>query len=189
MQIGVPVGATGDGQGLPPATTPPPAPVVPQPIPTTYGDNHTPAKKRNKKILVIISSIAGLFIIAGIIFAIYVFFGNKTLLCTLDEEENNITFHTELTFNFTAHRVKNSQLYQKITMPTKVPNLYVTQYEKMIKEQFGSNAFDSLKVYSDGNKSIISEGSISINHNTQQGKEYNEVKKTLTSSGLVCKDN
>lgn len=188
MQIGVPAGATGDGQGLPPATTPPPAPVTPQPVPTTYGDNHTPAKQRNKNILIIVFSIVGLFVIAGIILAIYIISGNRTLSCEYTETENNITVHNEWTVYFVAHHVENGKLYQKITFPTKVPNLYVEQYRKTLKQEFGSD-YDSLNVYSDGDKSIIAEGTISVNHLTQVGKSYDETKKIMTDEGMTCKDN
>lgn len=188
MQIGVPAGATGDGQGLPP--TPPPAPaapITPQPVPTTYGDNHVSAKKHNKTTLIIVLSVVGFFAIGGIALAIYFFSGNKSLLCEQNLTENNITYHTEWTINFVAHHVENGKVYQKITFPTKVPNLYVDQYKKALQQQ-GGNDFDSINVYSDGDKSIIAEGAASVNHLTHRGKNYDEVKKAMTSEGFTCKD-
>lgn len=187
MQIGVPAGATGDGQGLPPATTPPPAPVVPQQIPTTYGGNHTPAKKRNKKILIIISSIVGLFVVAGIIFAIYVFSGNKTLSCEISQTVSGVTAYTEWTVTFIAHRADHGYIYQKMTSPTRIPNIYIDQYRKQLQKDYGKD-YDYLTVETDGDKSIITEGYISVNRIYRQGKTYNEIKDDFIKDGYICKD-
>ncbi len=188
MQIGTPAGATGDGKGLPETPTPPPAPVTPQPVPTTYGDNHAPAAKRNKTLLIVILSVVGLFLIGGIVFGIYILSGTKSITCEHNSTEGNISLKIEWTINFVAHHVENGKIYEQMTFPNKVPNLYVDQFRKALQSEYGSD-YDSIKVYSDGDKSIIAEGEVSVNHLKQRGKSYDEVKKMFIDEGYTCKDN
>ena len=188
MQIGTPAGATGDGKGLTPEQLASPPPVTPQNVPTTYGDNHVPAAKRNKTLIIVISIVAGFFAIAGIILAIVLINGNKQLSCELNDSAGNITNHVEFNINFVFYRVDNAHIYQKITLPTKVSNLYVEQYRKALEAQDTENDFADLKVYSDGDRSIIAEGTAKVNRLTRRGKSIDEVKDLMKDEGYTCKE-
>lgn len=198
MQIGNPVSGTPPTtEPLPtaitasestPSPTPQPAP-IPTPAPVSNIDE---TKKKSKQTLIIV--VATIFCFIGTCFGGFLvkqlFLGDKSVTCTASYTEDDIPVTLESHMDFSANHITSATLRAELTMPYKVTQKILKQYEQAAQELARS-----------GNENVTVSSQVSIKDSNiivintaytyKAGASYQEAMDMINKQSptpMTCKD-